>query len=446
MIRAINRSRLSFVDIFRGTNSLKFYHEFLKSQWFSYKQIQKIQWEKLIRLLNHAYKNVPYYYKLFVENNIHPHDIKSINDFRKIPILTKDIIRENFKNMLSKNIGKYKPYKKSTSGSTGKPLIYFMDKRSRSAQWAALYRLWHIGGWNPGEKIVYLGGTSLFPSYTEFKKSIYAKLNNWLVFSAFDMSDYNMQQMVNEIKRSRVKFMYSYANSAYILANFIKDNNIKDIPINAVFTTCEPLLPKFRKTIKNVLSCEVFDFYGANDGGGYAFECDVHKGLHCVSEKCFIEVIKEDGTIAEEGEIGEIVSTDLLNYAMPFIRYKVGDLAIPDSSLCKCGRGLPLLKKIIGRSHDFITSKHGDKVHGFFFSYIFQKINWIDQFYVIQESNEKLSVYLKTNCNPLSEETEYIKNLLKKKFSGMQIEINITKNLPKTSGNKFRYVINKTLS
>ena len=446
MIRAVNRSKLFLVDIFRKTNALKFYHEFLKTQWLSYEQIKKMQWEKLIKLLHHAYKNVPYFHKLFVENDIHPHDIKSINDFRKIPVLTKDIIIENFEDMLSKNIKIFKPYKKSTGGSTGKPLIYFMDRKSRSAQWATLYRLWHIGGWNPGEKIVYLGGTSLFPSLAEFKKGIYAKLNNWLVLSAFHMSDYNMQQWVNEIRRSGAKFMYSYANSAYILANFIKDNNIKDIPIKAVFTTCEPLLPKYRETIENVFSCDVFDFYGANDGGGYAFECDVHKGLHCVSEKCFIEVVKEDGAIAGDGEIGEIVSTDLLNYAMPFIRYKVEDLAIVDSSLCKCGRSLPLLKNIIGRSHDFITSKHGDKVHGFFFSYMFQKINWINQFYVVQKNDEELSVYLKPNYNPPPEEVKYIESLLKRKFTGMQIEIIITKNLPKTSGSKFRYVINKTLS
>lgn len=239
--------------------------------------------------------------------------------------------------------------------------------------------------------------------------------------------------------------MHAYASSAYLLAKYLEYNDIKDISFEAVFTSAEPLYPKYRYTIKKIFSCEVFDLYGANDGGGYAFECEEHNGLHCVSERAFIEVLKEDGTMTDDGEIGEIVSTDLLNYAMPFIRYKVEDNAILDPNPCKCGRRLPLLKKIQGRSHDFVTSKNGQKVHGEYFAHLIRGIDWIAQFQVVQETPVVLSIFLKPDRQPSNSQIKRVKDLLQSKFNGMNIRVNLTDSVHATKGGKFKYIINKTL-
>lgn len=446
MIKSLNKLKLRLVDILRKTDALKLYEEFSETQWLTKKEISQIRWQRLKDLLNHAYVNVFYYRKLFDTNGIKPNDIRSIEDFRKIPILTKDIIRANQDDMLSKNKGVFQPLKKASGGSTGHPLIYYMDRRSWSAKWAIVYRLWNNEGWTPGDRVVLLAGTSLYPSIHGIKKWFYVKLNNWLILSAFNMSEINMKIWVDKIRRFDAKFMHGYPSSIYLFAKFLEDIDIKDISFQAVFTTAEPLMPKYRDTIERVFSCEVFDLYGANDGGGFSFECKEHNGLHCASESCMIEVIKEDGSVAGDGEPGEIVSTDLFNYAMPFIRYKVGDIGTVDSKPCKCGRGLLLLKEIKGRSHDFLTTKDGQKVHGEFFGHLFRGIACIRQFYVVQESECELSIYIKPNIVPSANELRWIENVVQRKFDGMDINIHLTESTPVTASGKFKYIVNKTLT
>lgn len=445
MIKSINRLNLRLVDFFRKTDALSLYEDFLKTQWLPEEQIRQIQWKKINSLLNHAYHNVPYYQRIFDSNGMKPDDVKCIDDFRKIPILTKDIIRTNSKDMVSKKKKIFQAHRKATSGSTGNTLTFYMDRKSRSAQWATMYRQWNVGGWNPGDRIVFLGGSSIYPSVHALMMWFYVKLNNWLPLSAFDMSDENMGKWLEKIRRSGAKFMHAVAASAYILAKYAENNDIKGIRFNAVFTSADPLLPNYRETIQRVFSCDVFDLYGANDGGGFAFECEEHNGLHCVSEKALIEVLKEDGSAAGEGESGEIVSTDLLNYTMPFIRYKVGDIATVELNPCKCGRGLPLLKNIRGRSNDFVTTKGGLKVHWGYFAYLFREIDWISQFYVVQEDKYTLSIYLKPDMQPSKDKIAWIRNTIEKKFCGTNINIRFTGNIPIAASGKFKHIINKTL-
>jgi phenylacetate-CoA ligase len=304
-----------------------------------------------------------------------------------------------------------------------------------------MYRQWSIAGWQPGDKLIYLGGSSLYPSLHALGKWFYIKLNNWILLSAFQMSDDNMKKWIIKIKQLNVKFMHAYASSAYLFAKFVEDQGITDISFKAVVTSAEPLYSEYRDTIERAFSTEVYDLYGAVDGGGFAYECEQHSGLHCAFENSLIEVLKEDGNLAGPGEDGEIIATDLFNYAMPFIRYRVGDIATVDSSLCKCGRESPLLKNIKGRSHDFVTTRDGRNVHGEYFAHLFRGADWISQFYVVQESETELLIYLKPEKWPSPNQIGFIENTMKRNFSGMKIDIKLTENIPTTKGGKFRYVI-----
>lgn len=442
----LGKFQLHLVDRFRRTDSLKLYQELLKTQWCSRQKIDGVQWMKIKDLLNHAYNNVPYYRILFDTHGLKPNKIRNIMDFRRLPILTKDIIRANSGDMLAFNRKSFQPRKRGTSGSTGIALPYYIDRKSHSEQWANVYRIWHIGGWGPGDKIIVLAGSSLHPSLHALRKWIYVGLNNWLLLSAFNMSEDNMMRWVSKIKRFKARFMHGYPTSIYIFARFLEDNNIRDIRFQAVFTTAEMLQPKYRDIIGKVFSCPVFDLYGAGDGNGYAFECEEHEGLHCASESSYIELLTDDGGVASNGQPGQIITTDLSNYAMPFIRYKVGDIAIPNSEPCKCGRGLPILKKILGRSNDFVTTKNGQIVHGTFFEYLFRVKDWISQFYVVQESESQLSVYLKPNKSPPISEVKSINRILQAKFNRMTVNISFTQNIPTSPSGKFKFIVNKTLT
>ncbi len=442
---ALNKIRLSLVDYFRDTNSVKFLDDYLKSQWYSHEQIKEIEWKNLKRLIDHSYKNVKYYNELFHKMEIKPEDIRTMDDFRQLPILTKEIIRKKEKDLVAKNFEEFKPRKKFTGGSTGTPLSYYFDKQAHSSQWAVIYLQWMIGGCMPGTKMVHLGGPSITPSFNNIKKNIYRKLNNWIFFSSFELNDDQMASWVNIIKKNKIEFMHGYSSSAYLFAKYVEKNNI-DLKLKSVFTSSEPMYPQYKEAIQKVFGCETFDLYGANDGGGYAIECEKHSGLHVVSEKALIEIIKDNNKPAGLNESGEMIFTDFLNYSMPFIRYQVGDVATVGQSKCECGRGAPLIKNIQGRSHEFVTTKSGTKIHGAFFNRLVKGHDWVNGFHVIQERSDKLTLFLKgnsvDNCGDILE----MKSILKKKFEGMTIEIQKINDLPMSKSGKHTFIENKTLS
>jgi len=444
VIMSTGRLKLRLVDVFRKSDALRLYEDFLRTQWLSSAEIQEIQWGRLTMLLDHAYRNVPYYRNVFDKIGMKPNDVRSIDDFRKLPILTKEIIRKNCDAILAKNRERFQPRKKATGGSTGVSLKFFIDRKSQSAHWAFMYRSWNVGGWEPGDRVVVLAGSSLYPSIAAFKKWWYVRLNNWLLLSAFKMSDTTMNEWVRMLRRFRAKFMYAYSSSAYLFAKYLERENIKDVSFKSVFTTAEVLHPHFRETIERVFSCEVFDIYGGTDGAGFAFECEKHKGLHVVSENSFIEILRDDVNVAEDGEVGEVISTDLFNYAMPFIRYKVGDISAFHPNPCDCGRGLPLLENIKGRSCDFVIRKDGSKVHGEFFSHLLSKIKWILQYYIVQENASGLSIYIKPDGTAPRAEIRKISEFLSKNFDGMDVNIVLTEKIPVTASGKFKFVVNKT--
>lgn len=439
-----NNFRLMIVDYFRDTEARKMLTEYNKSQWYPSDRIKEMEWLNLKHILNHAYLNVKYYKEIFEGMKIIPDDIRTMDDFRRLPVLTKDIIRERNKDLLAKNMDEYNPIKKFTGGSTGHPLSFYMDKKTHSAQWATIYRQWITAGYVPGNKIVHLGGPSIVPSFTNYKKIIYQKINNWKFFSSFELDDEKMKSWVKYIKRNRIKFIHGYSSSTYLFAKYCKRNNI-DIKFDSIITSSEPMYPEYREAIQKIFKCEVFDLYGANDGGGFAFECEKHSGLHTVSEKALIEIIKDDNTPAGFNESGEMVFTDFINHSMPFIRYKVGDFATVGPEKCTCGRGLPLIKDIKGRSHEFVVDGKGTKVHGAYFNRLVKGKNWINGFHVVQERKDLMILYLKGDFNNVDSDINEMKELLEKKFIGVKIEIKKTYELPLSRSGKFTFIENKTL-
>ncbi len=439
--------RYRAVDFFRRTDALKWYEQYLQSQWYPARQLQDIQLGQLRKLLDHAYTNTDYYRKIFEDLNLRPAEIQSLDDLRALPLLTKDLIRSHTQGLVARNSREFHPVRKSTGGSTGDPLSFLMDRLSYSSQWATVYRQWNVGGWSFGEPFVYFfGGSSVFSPSRLVKKWFYARLNNWLVFSSFGINDARMEHWLGQIRRRKIRFMHAYASSAYCLARFALEHGIRDIALTSVFTSAEPLYPVQRDAIQEAFRCEVFDLYGANDGGGYAFECREHDGLHHVTERAIIEVVKDDGTPAGEGESGEVVSTDLLNYAMPFIRYKVGDIATVGSAGCRCGRETPKLKEVKGKSHDFVTTLSGERVHGAYFCHVVRRIDWVVQFQVVQRGRDSLGVLLKPNRTPIGDGMEDLEKRLRRKFPGMKIDVTVVDEIPLSPSGKFRFVINKEIT
>jgi len=441
----LGKYAIQVADYFRGTEALNMFREYLESEWYSAEEIHCMQVRRLRALVNHAYRYVPYYQALFKKAGVHPCDVQGLEDLRFLPVTTKATIRADSNAFFADNIAMFKPNYKSTGGSTGEPLHYCIDRLSKSAHWAFLYRSWSVGGWLPGDRMVVMGGASVAPSVYGFKKYFYRHLNNWMFLPTELIVHEKMNLVASRLKRFGSKYMYGYSSCAFLLAEMFKEQGIDDVKFDAIFTTSEVLHDRWRALIEEVFSCKVYDTYGGPDGAGFANECEEHNGLHYVCEDSILEIVDDQGNPVPAGCEGHVVSTSLLNYAMPFIRYDVGDMSAFSEKPCLCGRNSPVLKRIQGRDCDFVEDREGHKIYNGFFSHIMHDADWISGFHVLQETHEELFFYLRPNANinPSEGQVEKVRQIVQKQFKGMEIKIIITQDLPRLPNGKFKYVLNK---
>lgn len=438
---------LPVADYLMGTSISKKYNFLIQNQKKPLFFLINYQNKKLRELIKHAYTNVPYYRKKWKSISLDINKIKTIEDLNRIPLVTKQEITKNFNFFKSMDFQNRKSKLNKTGGSTGVPFQYYYDMNSWSMGWAANYRLYSYAGHHIGDKIVYFGGASLVPGK---KQNIKKQIKNTFIdritpISSFDITEEAMKKYVVLLNKIKKPFFFrGYASSLYLLAYTIESNSWK-IPknIKAIFSTAEKLHCFQRKKIESVFNKKVFDHYGCNDGGANAGECSEHNGLHITIERAIHGIQEKDNTISFTSGTGDIVLTDLWNYSFPLINYKPNDYATITSETCNCGRELPLFKEIKGRVQDFLITPEEKMIHGEFFSHIFAGINGVIEFQVIQDKKDhlfiKLNVEEKFNVKQLTNVISYIK----KRSPNWNITFQFVDSITKTSGNKYRFVLNQ---
>lgn len=422
--------------------------EFLnKSQWWSPEELEQYQQRQLKALIQHAYSTVPYYREIFKKNGLQPHDIRNIEDLKRLPLLTKEEIRTNFSRLLSTDYLSYRPILNSSSGSTGKPLVYYQTIRGISILWAAGYRGWGWAGYEQGDKYVTLGGSSLLPSHMSIKKQIRYFFERNMPLSSFNMTPIQTQRYIEKISNFKPKYIRGYPSSLFILAKYIDQNKNASIHPDAVFTTAETLLNHQRELIEQTFGCEVFDGYGCRDGSVSAMECHEHCGYHITAEQTILEFLDRDCGSHNELQ-NEIITTDLSNFSMPFIRYRTGDIGIPGEESCACGRGLPLIRKIEGRIINLVMRSDGALVSGLPLTDIFEEIqlecNAIQEYQIVQERDRSIFVNIVKGEEFSSIHEERISKEFRQ-YLGKDIELHFiySSNIPATKAGKRLYVISK---
>jgi phenylacetate-CoA ligase len=371
-------------------NTKKYYYELKKTQWLSQEDIKKFQEIKLQRIVAHAYHHVRYYRKLFNANGIKPEDIKTIADLQKIPLLDKATIRKNiYFDMLSDNYDPKKILKVTTSGSTGEPFVCFADKHQLEIRWAATLRSMEWTGYRFGDKQLRLWHQTLGMSLLQIvREYIDAFLSRRKFVPAYEMSEKHIDKFIKKLKRYKPVFIDGYAESFNLLSSYLVHKGVTGLPkLKGIISSAQVLPTKSREIIENAFGCKVFDKYGSREFSGIAYESDGHDGHLVVAENYIVEILK-NGVPALPGETGEVVITDLNNLCMPFIRYRVGDLAVAmDNSIpSPCGRGLPRIGAIEGRVQAIIVGSNGSYVPGTFFAHMFKDYDHIiRQYKVIQE-------------------------------------------------------------
>lgn len=420
------------------------YKKLVDSQWKPYSDQKKDQENQLKHMITFAYKNVPYYHKLFNKLKLDSCDIRTTEDLEKLPILTKDIIKQNFEDFKPVNLDSMKYYVNSTGGSTGTPLQFRLLKYDRFFNGVSLYRGWGYAGYELGDKMVFLAGSSLDVGSKSFiVKKAHEISRNIRKLSSFDMSTQDMQQYAKVINSFKPEFIRGYPSSINFFANFLDENKIDIITPRAILTTAEKSIPSIQKNIKNIFGCDVYDAYGLNDGGLGAYECSEHNGLHIDTERSIMEIVDDDGLQLENG-VGKILATSLHNYAMPFIRYDTGDMGHIVDDICGCGRGSKLLKEVIGRSADILLTPEGKHVHGYFILYIFWDYGeGIKEYQVIQEKIDKLVIKIVAEKKLNEAQLDGIREIIQSKSEGWEVEFRFVDKIERTRAGKYKYIISE---
>jgi phenylacetate-CoA ligase len=445
-------------DLVYGSEIARQWKTLRQDEYLPYQQIQEIQNDKLRKLVKHAYDSVPYYHKLFDDLGLFPGDIQNKEDLVKIPILTKQIIRDNYDEMFSTSIDPKRFRKSSSGGSTGTPLQFCTDNHEWSMQRASTLRAWESYGLSLGDRIFSFGGNSIARNKKAFsKKDIYDRviMRNYK-FNSSEVDEASLKCHLESFKRIRPVAVRGYGSSLVIFARYLKETGYKPSGIKVVLTTGEVLMPNYRKELEEVFDAPVFDAYGAGDGGIVSHECNCHTGLHITEELCVIEITDKAGNVLSDGEVGFVTTTDLENYAFPFIRYHVGDMSYIKKEPCSCGRHTRQFGEVMGRAGRLLYNKQGVPIsptmlpimlypHLDYHCLEYQKeYNKIDRFQIRQDSKGDIQILLKMKEGV--DDTVYREEIVenyKRHFVGSEVVLRIVDDIPLLPSGKEDYCVSE---
>jgi phenylacetate-CoA ligase len=382
---------------------------FLKqSQFWTREQIDNYQNDKLRQLVHHAFNNVPFYKDLFEKYKIKPGDIKTKKDLDKLPIVTKEELKKNREKHLASNLNKNDLIFASSSGSTGEPFQFYKTKHSESFMKAAAIRAWSWMGYRLGDKYVKV---SMNPR-SSYLKRLQDKMNNCLYLSSTQLTPKEFQRIEKKIFEFDPHFIRCYPVPLQLLAQqtFEIRGAYQGKNIKAINTTGSTLNDDVRRQIENVFNVKIFDSYSC-EGGAVFSECPTHSNYHPSEEYAITELIADNLTNLDKDKPLRHISTDLHNYASPFIRYDTQDyLVLDDQKGCDCGRNLLKVKKIKGRDSDVLKTPSGKLLIVENFVAYFEWIKEVDQIQVVQEDINKIVIKMIVNKSFNNNVLQKIKN------------------------------------
>ncbi len=387
------------------------------SQWWSERELENYQNEELQRLIHHAYKNVPYYNKLFKANNLSPDNIKSASDLHKLPILKKDEVRTHLSELRATNFTDRKVVTYTTSGTTGKPLRVYYDRDKQYFDFDPFtIRFFEWGGYHLGELIAAMLNWSL-------EKDDYYSYNpvrRLLILSSYRLNQENVDEYLRLLENYKIRYLSGYPSIIGLLTRFAKTKGIK-CPLNlkAIFFFGEEYPLSQRNVIEEFWGCKCFTNYSLRERCILGVECEEHSGLHLCSDFGITEFL--DSEI--EG-YKRIIATSLTNFALPLIRYDTGDIGRLIQERCRCKRGFPLFELQGGRTRNFAITKNDSyaPISGIDLGGVTENIL---QYQFVQEKKGELTLNIVKRDTFQEKDLDRIRSLLNEKL-GKNMDVNIT--------------------
>lgn len=387
----------------RGDLRFKYFNLYKKNLTKSKKEIKNYQLARLKALMSHAYDTVPYYKDLFDSINLKTSDIKSIDDLKKIPVLTKEIILKHQDELKSKV--KYKLIEWASGGSTGNRVVIFKDKRYSEISRAVWMRNLSAVGINPGDKAAWIWGSPFENKNLKYKTihKLLWRINRKILFNATHYTNAELELWLkNDFNSFKPDYIYGYANSVYQIAKYIKENNIKIHQVKKIITTSEKL--EHREFIEKVFNCKVIDQYGSREITTMAIE-DENQVMHT----------DDDFVIVELGENNKILITALESYGMPLIRYVIGDIGIRNKKHEKNdNHPFERFNLSVGRFCELFVNNKGEKISLLPLAVRagVAKLS-IGEYQLVQISKDKVEVNMVKDKNIKSEDVKKFMNMIK---------------------------------
>lgn len=413
-----------------------------RSQWWSAEQLLQHQVQRLRAFLTDIGTAVPYYRELFGRLRFDPRAVQGLADLQTLPLLDKATIRAHIdalKHPQARGLARF-----NTGGSSGEPLIFFIGRERVSHDVAAKWRATRWWGVDIGDPEMVVWGSPIELGGQDRIRAWRDRVMRTELLPAFEMSPAKLDAMVAAIRRRRPRMLFGYPSALSHIARHAEaaGQRMDDLGLRVAFVTSERLYDEQRAVIQRVFGCPVANGYGGRDAGFIAHECP-HGGMHITSEDIVVEIIGADGQPVPQGQAGEIVVTHLATRDFPFVRYRTGDVGVLDDRACPCGRGLPLLKEIQGRSTDFVVAADGTVMHGLALIYVLRDLPGLSAFKIIQHSAQRTEVQVVPEGGSLLPATsERIATGLRARLgAGVVVDICPVLAIAAEKSGKFRYVV-----
>lgn len=410
-------------------------------QWWSADRIAAFQLQRLRDLLLDVGTHVPYYRTLFAQLGFNPDSVQSTSDLQRLPFLTKTIIRANtdaLKHTKAQGLTRF-----NTGGSSGEPLVFYIGNKRVSHDVAAKWRATRWWDVDIGDPEIVVWGSPIELSKQDHIKVWRDKLLRTQLLPAFEMSESKLDQFISTIRTIKPLMLFGYPSALTHIAKHAQKRgiNMTDLGIKVAFVTSERLYDEQRSIIGQVFGCKVANGYGARDAGFIAHECPAGN-MHLTADDIVVEIVNEAGQVQPAGVVGEIVVTHLSTNDFPFIRYRTGDIAALGTHPCSCGRGLPLLQDIQGRSTDFVVAADGTVLHGLSLVYILRDLPGVQSFKVIQETRALTRVLLVADETFSDDSLALIQSGFKRRLGNeVAVVVDRVDQIAAEKSGKYRYIV-----
>jgi phenylacetate-CoA ligase len=398
-----------------------------RTEYLPAEELIRLQRVEITRLRRFAALHVPHYRK-----------------HGAVAFTTKDQVREQPGDFIADTFSRRALIPWHTSGTTGKPLTVYHSGEAIARMWAFVELYRNAAGVNKDDRRGQFTGKMIVPPrQSESKKSFWRRdlANHALLLSTVHLLPGNLPFYAAALERFQPAYLSGYPSSMYVLADYYRQLGRPAPRLRAALTSAETLLAHQRRAIEETFATRVYDQYGQAEMQSFWYECEAGR-MHAHPLAGVTEILRPDNTPAAPGEMGEVVLTGLVNCAMPFMRYRVGDTARFGAESCTCGRGMPVIEEIGGRLDDFVYTRE----RGFLgrLDPVLKGVRNIVESQLEQESLDVLRVRFVPAARFTAEDLQMLENNLRARVGrNIHLEFECTDRIPRSPTGKFRFVISR---